>query len=57
MRPTFLGFNAAYSGLVASQKALDITGQNISNMNTPAIHAKGLTKFPMPFTVQEAVTA
>ena len=34
MRPTFLGFETARSGLIASQKALDITGHNISNMNT-----------------------
>ncbi len=34
MRPTFLGFEAARSGLVASQKALDITGNNVANMDT-----------------------
>lgn len=34
MRPTFLGFQAARSGLVASQKALDIVGNNVANMNT-----------------------
>ncbi|KAB3539676.1 flagellar hook-associated protein FlgK [Alkaliphilus pronyensis] len=35
MRSTFLGFNAARSGLFAAQRALDITGHNISNVNTP----------------------
>ena len=34
MRSTFLGFNAARSGLFASQRALDITGHNIANANT-----------------------
>lgn len=34
MRPTFLGFQAARSGLVASQKALDIVGNNVANMHT-----------------------
>lgn len=35
MRSTFTGFNIARSGLFASQRALDITGHNISNVNTP----------------------
>ena len=35
MRSTFLGFNTARSGLFAAQRALDITGHNISNVNTP----------------------
>ncbi|MEW9124786.1 MAG: flagellar hook-associated protein FlgK [Thermotaleaceae bacterium] len=34
MRSTFLGFNAAKSGLFAAQRALDITGHNIANINT-----------------------
>jgi len=34
MRSTFLGFNAARSGLFSSQRALDITGHNIANANT-----------------------
>ncbi len=39
MRPTFLGFEAARKSIAASQLALDITGQNISNVNT-----KGYTR-------------
>lgn len=35
MRSTFLGFNTARSGLFAAQRALDITGHNIANVNTP----------------------
>ncbi len=35
MRPTFLGFETARKGIMASQKALDLTGHNISNVNTP----------------------
>lgn len=34
MRPTFLGFEAAKTGVFASQKALDIVGHNHSNINT-----------------------
>lgn len=34
MRPTFLGFEAAKTGVFASQKALDIVGHNLSNVNT-----------------------
>lgn len=34
MRPTFLGFEAAKTGVFASQKALDIVGNNLSNINT-----------------------
>lgn len=34
MRPTFLGFEAAKTGVFASQKALDIVGNNLTNINT-----------------------
>lgn len=34
IRSTFSGFNMALTGLNASQKSLDVTGQNITNMNT-----------------------
>lgn len=34
MSSTFFGFNIARSGLFASQRALNITGHNISNANT-----------------------
>lgn len=33
-RPTFLGFEAAKTGVFASQKALDIVGNNLTNVNT-----------------------
>ncbi|SES84247.1 flagellar hook-associated protein 1 FlgK [Natronincola peptidivorans] len=39
MRSTFLGFNTVRSGLFAAQRALDITGHNIANVNT-----KGYTR-------------
>lgn len=35
MRPTFLGFETAKKGLSVSQKALDITGNNLVNVKTP----------------------
>lgn len=34
-RPTFLGFEAGRKGLAVAQKGLDITGQNLMNINTP----------------------
>lgn len=34
MRPTFLGFEASKSALFATQKALDITGNNLANMSS-----------------------
>ena len=34
MRSTFLGFETARKGLVVNQKGLDVTGQNITNVNT-----------------------
>ena len=34
MKSTFSSFNAAVSGLFASQRALDIIGHNIANQNT-----------------------
>ena len=33
MRPTFLGFEAGRRGLAVAQKGLDITGQNLSNID------------------------
>ncbi len=35
MRPTFLGFESGRKGLAVAQKGLDITGQNLMNINTP----------------------
>ena len=34
MRPTFMGFETARRGMMATQKAIDITGNNLSNINT-----------------------
>ena len=34
MRPTFLGFEASKTALFASQKALDITGNNLANISS-----------------------
>lgn len=35
IRSTFAGFTTAQLGMAASQKALDVVGQNIANINTP----------------------
>ena len=34
MRSTFSGLNMALLGMNASQRALDVTGQNLTNINT-----------------------
>ena len=34
MRPTFMGFEASKSAVYATQKALDITGNNLANMSS-----------------------
>ena len=34
IRSTFAGYTTAYSALLASQKGLEVTGQNIANVNT-----------------------
>lgn len=47
MRPTFLGFETARQGVMAAQKALDITGQNISNVNTKGYTRQRLDVFSM----------
>ncbi|WP_053955783.1 flagellar hook-associated protein FlgK [Inediibacterium massiliense] len=47
----FFGLNIARSGLFASQRALEITGHNISNVNTPGYSRQRLEmneSFPMP---------
>ena len=35
MRSTFAGFTTATLALSASHRALEVTGQNIANINTP----------------------
>ena len=35
MRSTFAGFTTATLALNASHRALEVTGQNIANINTP----------------------
>ena len=34
MRPTFMGLETAKRGLMVNQKAIDIVGNNITNMQT-----------------------
>ncbi len=50
MRPTFLGFETTRKSLMASQKALDITGHNISNVNTPGYTRQRVDLFSMVTT-------
>ncbi len=44
MRSTFTGFNIASSGLFTAQRALDVTGHNISNVNTPGYSRQRLNQ-------------
>lgn len=58
LRPTFAGYQVAKRGLSVSQKLLDVTGQNITNINTDGYtrqrvdlyaiaHSSGADKFAM----------
>lgn len=50
MRPTFLGFETSRKSLMASQKALDITGHNISNVSTQGYTRQRVDLFSMVTT-------
>ena len=41
MRPTFMGLETAKRGLMVNQKAIDIVGNNITNMQTKGHSAGG----------------
>jgi flagellar hook-associated protein 1 FlgK len=43
MRSSFGGLSIGLSGAWAQQKALDVTGHNISNVNTPGYSRQGIT--------------
>ncbi|SNS49238.1 flagellar hook-associated protein 1 FlgK [Anaerovirgula multivorans] len=58
MRSTFLGFNTATSGLFASQRALDITGHNLANVNTAGYTRQRLIQTqstPMPLSGRQGM--
>ena len=38
MRPTFMGLETAKRGLMVNQKAIDIVGNNITNMQTKGLY-------------------
>ena len=50
VRATFSGFNTALSALQANQKRLDITGQNLSNMNTAGYTRQQLEASSLNYT-------
>ncbi len=54
MRPTFLGFETARKGLMVSQKALDITGQNITNISTPGYTRQRVDQVSMTISGQNS---
>ena len=47
MRPTFLGFETQRRTLQIAQKNLDITGNNISNINTPGYTRQRVDMYSM----------
>lgn len=53
MRSTFLGFETARRGLSASQKGLDITGQNMSNVSTPGYSRQRLDLVSLSVSPQD----
>ncbi len=50
IRATFAGFSTALSALQANQKRLDITGQNLANMNTPGYTRQQLKTSSLNYT-------
>ena len=50
VRATFAGFGTALSALQANQKRLDITGQNLANMNTPGYTRQQLQTSSLNYT-------
>ena len=50
MRPTFLGFETSRKAINASQKALDITGNNLANIETKGYTRQRLDLFSMVTT-------
>lgn len=50
IRATFAGFSTAMSALQANQKRLDISGQNLSNMNTPGYTRQALQVSSVNYT-------
>ena len=50
IRSTFYGFGTALSALNASQKALDVTGNNIANLNTTGYTRQRLDLHSIPST-------
>ncbi len=50
IRATFAGFSTALSALQANQKRLDITGQNLANMNTAGYTRQQLKTSSLNYT-------
>ena len=44
LRPTFLGFETAKSGLTAAQKGIDIAGQNLTNWDSAGYTRQRITQ-------------
>ncbi|MGH2927945.1 MAG: FlgK family flagellar hook-associated protein, partial [Solirubrobacteraceae bacterium] len=62
MIPTFTGYQTALKGLEAAQAAIDTTGENISNANTPGytrqvVNTSESASLPIPAISQEGSDA
>lgn len=62
MIPTFTGLQTALSGLQAAQAAIDTTGENIANVNTPGytrqvVNTGEAGSLPIPERSQQGATA
>src|SRR5580704_11560252 len=57
--PTLQGLQTALSGLIASQEAIDTTGHNITNANTPGYSRQTAvmeTNEPLPIAAMSHIT-
>jgi len=52
LRPTFLGYQTATSALKAHQSYMDVTGQNMANVNTPGYTRQRLDTSSFGFTAR-----
>ena len=52
IRSTFAGFTTAQLGMAASQRSLDVAGQNIANINTIGYTKQRLDESAERFYVQ-----
>ena len=57
MRPTFYSFEIAKSGIQAAQTGLDVTGQNVSNVNTQGYARQAVDQVSASYTTSRGKVA